>query len=233
MLQVKQLQIGYTGAIATAESLQLKPGDLVALVGRNGSGKSTLLQTLRGSLPILSGSVTIDEKEITHWSPQSLATKIAWLNAHFTGVSQLLVLDYVVLGRTPYLGVLGHQKESDFALALHALQRVGADHLKDKQTSSLSDGERQLVGLARALAQDTPYIFLDEPTAFLDFYHRKQLFTLLNELAISEQKGILLSTHDLDLVIGFELPLWLVPQDGSIRAHEPMQGREALEALLI
>ena len=233
MLQVKQLHIGYTEVIATAESLQLSPGDLVALVGRNGSGKSTLLQTLRGSLPILSGSVTIDEKEITHWSPQSLATKIAWLNAHFTGVSQLLVLDYVVLGRTPYLGVLGHQKESDLALALHALQRVGADHLRDKQTASLSDGERQLVGLARALAQDTPYIFLDEPTAFLDFYHRKQLFNLLKELAISEQKGILLSTHDLDLVIGFELPLWLVPQDGSIRAHEPMQGREALEALLI
>jgi iron complex transport system ATP-binding protein len=233
MLQVKQLHIGYTEVIATAESLQLNPGDLVALVGRNGSGKSTLLQTLRGSIPILSGSVTIDEKEITHWSPQSLATKIAWLNAHFAGVSQLPVLDYVLLGRTPYLGVLGHQKESDLAFALHALQRVGADHLRDKQTSALSDGERQLVGLARALAQDTPYIFLDEPTAFLDFYHRKQLFTLLKELAISEQKGILLSTHDLDLVIGFELPLWLVPQDGSIRAHEPMQGREALEALLI
>ena len=233
MLQVKQLHIGYTGVIATAESLQLNPGDLVALVGRNGSGKSTLLQTLRGSLPILSGSVCIDGKDLTHWSPQSLATKIAWLNAHFAGVSQLLVLDYVLLGRTPYLGVLGHQKESDLALALHALQRVGADHLRDKQTSALSDGERQLVGLARALAQDTPYIFLDEPTAFLDFYHRKQLFTLLKELAISEQKGILLSTHDLDLVIGFELPLWLVPQDGSIRAHEPMQSREALEALLI
>lgn len=233
MLQVKQLHIGYTEVIATAESLQLSPGDLLALVGRNGSGKSTLLHTLRGSLPILSGSVTIDEKEITHWSPQSLATKIAWLNAHFAGVSQLPVLDYVLLGRTPYLGVLGHQKESDLAFALHALQRVGADHLRDKQTSALSDGERQLVGLARALAQDTPYIFLDEPTAFLDFYHRKQLFTLLKELAISEQKGILLSTHDLDLVIGFELPLWLVPQDGSIRAHEPMQGREALEALLI
>jgi iron complex transport system ATP-binding protein len=233
MLQVKELHIGYTGVIATAESLQLNPGDLVALVGRNGSGKSTLLQTLRGSLPILSGSVTIDEKEITHWSPQSLATKIAWLNAHFAGVSQLRVLDYVLLGRTPYLGVLGHQKESDLALALHALQRVGADHLRDKQTSALSDGERQLVGLARALAQDTPYIFLDEPTAFLDFYHRKQLFTLLKELATSEQKGILLSTHDLDLVIAFQLPLWLVPQDGIIRAHEPMQGREALEALLI
>ena len=233
MLQVKELHIGYTGVIATAESLQLKPGDLVALVGRNGSGKSTLLQTLRGSLPILSGSVTIDKKEITHWSPQSLATKIAWLNAHFAGVSQLLVLDYVLLGRTPYLGILGSVREADIQVAQQALKRVGADHLSQKLTSSLSDGERQLVGLARALAQDTPYIFLDEPTAFLDFYHRKQLFTLLKELATLEQKGILLSTHDLDLVIAFELPLWLVPQDGSIRGHEPMQGREALEALLI
>lgn len=233
MLQVRQLHIGYSGVIATAESLQLNPGDLVALVGRNGSGKSTLLQTLRGSLPMLNGSVRIDEHEITHWSTQSLATKIAWLTAHFSGVSQLKVLDYVLLGRTPYLGVMGHQKESDLSLALQALQRVGADHLKDKQTSSLSDGERQLVGLARALAQNTPYILLDEPTAFLDFYHRKQLFTLLKEVAITEQKGILLSTHDLDLVIGFELPLWLVPRDGCIRAHEPMQNREALEGLLI
>lgn len=233
MLQVKQLHIGYTGVIATTELLQLNPGDLVALVGRNGSGKSTLLQTLRGSLPILSGSVCIDEKEITHWSPQSLATKIAWLNTHFVGVSQLLVLDYVLLGRTPYLGVFGHHKESDLAFALNALQRVGADHLKDKQTSSLSDGERQLVGLARALAQDTPYIFLDEPTAFLDFYHRKQLFTVLKEVAISEHKGILLSTHDLDLAVGFELPLWLVTQDGNIRSHEPIQNREDLETLLI
>jgi iron complex transport system ATP-binding protein len=233
MLQGKQLHIGYTESIASAESLTLNPGDLVALVGRNGSGKSTLLQTLRGSLPILSGSVRIDGKELSHWSPQSLATKIAWLNAHFVGVAQLQVLDYVLLGRTPYLGILGSARQADVEVAQHALKRVGAEHLSQKITSSLSDGERQLVGLARALAQDTPFIFLDEPTAFLDFYHRKQLFTLLKELATSEQKGILLSTHDLDLVIAFELPLWLVPQDGIIRAHEPMQGREALEALLI
>jgi len=233
MLQGKQLHIGYTESIASAESLTLNPGDLVALVGRNGSGKSTLLQTLRGSLPILSGSVRIDGKELSHWSPQSLATKIAWLNAHFAGVSQLQVLDYVLLGRTPYLGILGSARQADVEVAKHALKRVGAEHLSQKLTSSLSDGERQLVGLARALAQDTPFIFLDEPTAFLDFYHRKQLFTLLKELPTSEQKGILISTHDLDLVLAFELPLWLVPQDGIIRAHEPMQDREALEALLV
>jgi iron complex transport system ATP-binding protein len=189
MLQAKQLHIGYTESIASAESLTLNPGDLVALVGRNGSGKSTLLQTLRGSLPILSGSVRIDEKELVHWSPQSLATKIAWLNAHFTGVAQLQVLDYVLLGRTPYLGILGSARQADVELAQHALKRVGAEHLSQKLTSSLSDGERQLVGLARALAQDTPFIFLDEPTAFWIFITENNSLLYLKNWPLQNKKA--------------------------------------------
>ena len=233
MLLAEQLHIGYKKPIAVADSLCFAVGDIIALVGRNGTGKSTLIQTLRGEIPALDGTVLLENKAISTWPLPELAQKIAWVNPHLIEVPHLSVWDYVLLGRTPYLNTLGQASSDDAMHVNQALDRVNGRALSDRLIISLSDGERQLVSIARAIAQNTPFIFLDEPTAFLDFYHRKQIFQVLVELAKSKEKGILVSTHDLDLVTGFELPLWLVPRDGCIRAHEPMQNREALEALLI
>jgi iron complex transport system ATP-binding protein len=232
MLQVKNVHIGYSYSIASAKELVLLPGELIALVGRNGSGKSTLIQTLRGQLPCIEGTVWLEGNALKDWPQSSLAAKIAWVNARFAGIPQLSVLDYVLLGRTPYMGVMGKPAASDIQMALTSLENVNALALKNKDTFSLSDGERQLVSIARALAQDTPYIFLDEPTAFLDFYHRKQIFNLLKQIAIEQKKGILLSTHELEWVIDHQLKLWLVPVNGQITAHEPVENRSVLETLL-
>ena len=233
MLLAEQLHIGYKKPIAVAEYLCLTTGDIVALVGRNGTGKSTLIQTLRGEIPAFDGTVLLENKPISTWPLLGLAQKIAWVNPHPIEVPHLSVWEYVMLGRTPYLNALGQASSDDAMHVNQALDRVNGRALSDRLIISLSDGERQLVSIARAIAQNTPFIFLDEPTAFLYFYHRKQIFQVLVELAKSKEKGILVSTHDLDLVTGFELPLWLVPRDGCIRAHEPMHNREALEALLI
>ncbi|MFN5735793.1 MAG: ATP-binding cassette domain-containing protein, partial [Flavobacteriales bacterium] len=105
-------------------------------------------------------------------------------------------------------------------------------HLKDDQTTSLSDGERQLVSIARALAHETPYLFLDEPTAFLDFFHRKNVLALLKEIAQVKKIGIILSTHELDLVVNLNLPLILVSKGGTILHHPSIANRQALENLL-
>lgn len=232
MLQAKNLTIGYSDAIAHAEEIIIHSGDFIALVGRNGSGKSTLIHSLSGKIPPLNGLISLDGKDLSSYTASQLACKIAWVNARFLGVPHLTVLDYVLLGRTPYLGWLGNPKTEDRMAAQKALDFVSAGHLKDDQTTSLSDGERQLVSIARALAQETPYLFLDEPTAFLDFFHRKNVLALLKEIAQVKKIGIILSTHELDLVVNLNLPLILVSKGGTILHHPSIANRQALENLL-
>ena len=232
MLLAEQLHIGYKKPIAVADSLCFAVGDIIALVGRNGTGKSTLIQTLRGEIPALDGTVLLENKAISTWPLPELAQKIAWVNPHLIEVPHLSVWDYVLLGRTPYLNTLGQASSDDAMHVNQALDRVNGRALSDRLIISLSDGERQLVSIARAIAQNTPFIFLDEPTAFLDFYHRKQIFHVLVELAKSKEKGILVSTHDLDLVTGFKVPLWLVKSNGEITVNGPVNSRESLESLL-
>ena len=232
MLQAKNLTIGYSDAIAHAEEIIIHSGDFIALVGRNGSGKSTLIHTLSGKIPPLNGLISLDGKDLSSYTASQLACKIAWVNARFLGVPHLTVLDYVLLGRTPYLGWLGNPTTEDRMAAQKALDFVSAGHLKDDQTTSLSDGERQLVSIARALAQETPYLFLDEPTAFLDFFHRKNVLALLKEIAQVKKIVIILSTHELDLVVNLNLPLILVSKGGTILHHPSIANRQALENLL-
>ena len=232
MLLAEQLHIGYKKPIAVAEYLCLTTGDIVALVGRNGTGKSTLIQTLRGEIPALDGTVLLENKPISTWPLPGLAQKIAWVNPHPIEVPHLSVWEYVMLGRTPYLNALGQASTEDATHVNLALDRVQSGSLRERLIASLSDGERQLVSIARAIAQNTPFIFLDEPTAFLDFYHRKQIFHVLVELAKSKEKGILVSAHDLDLVTEFKVPLWLVKSNGEITVNGPVNSRESLESLL-
>lgn len=233
MLRAEHLQIGYSKTIASALEISVSPGELFALVGRNGSGKSTLLQTLRGHIPPLEGLLTLDGKPLNDWSINELATKIAWVHTRFSGIAQLTVLDYVILGRTPYLNHMGSWGRKDIDLAEQALKHVNAFHLSHKETTTLSDGERQLVSIARALAQDTPYLFLDEPTAFLDFYHRRTMFALLSDIASKQNKGILMSTHELDLVVDHKFKVMVLNQKGEItQKNAPVSLVELQECLV-
>ena len=232
MLRAKNLHIGYDTVLAVANDLHIEQGTCMAIVGRNGKGKSTLMQTLRGKLKALHGTIELQELDITHWSPAQLAKEVAWVNTRFLGVPYLSALDYVLLGRIPFVGATGFVSQADKIIAENALEAVGASYLSNRQTLSLSDGERQLLSIARALAQETKIILLDEPTAFLDFFHRRKLMGLLQEIAKEKNRAILLSTHDLHLVSEFQLPIIVINNQGNILQQEAIKSFEALEILL-
>ncbi|MDD6552320.1 MAG: ABC transporter ATP-binding protein [Prevotellaceae bacterium] len=181
----------------------IRPGEFVCLIGRNGTGKSTLLRTLCGIIPPLSGTMRVP-KHIAVVLTEKPHTKM------FT------VEDMVAMGRTPYTNFWGRLSAEDKKVVDAAIRRVGIEDLKDRKMGTLSDGERQKVMIAKALAQETPAILLDEPTAFLDYPSKSDLFHLLHELAHDERKVILASTHDLDQARPYA--------DRAILLGEPFEG---------
>ncbi|MBR5893676.1 MAG: ABC transporter ATP-binding protein [Bacteroidaceae bacterium] len=209
------LQIGYThnrqampvvGVIDAA----LHKGELVALVGRNGAGKSTLLRTLSAFQEPLAGSITYPDGKSHRRKAPELATQLAVVLTGNGGIHSLTVREVVAMGRVPYTGLIGHERRRDKEAVDAAMQAVGVGHLSERRIETLSDGERQKAMIAKALAQETPVIMLDEPTAFLDFGSRVQLFRLLQRLAHENGKSILVSTHDLELVLHLADRLWLI-----------------------
>lgn len=200
MLHLDTLTIGYGGKVIARDLTAMLPtGTLTALVGRNGTGKSTLLRTLAGLLPPLSGSVT----------PKPSARDVAIVLTTPVGVGALTVADVVALGRIPHMGLTGRLHADDYAAVNRALELCTITHLRDCRIGEVSDGERQRAMIARAIAQDTPIILLDEPTAFLDFPAKVATLRLLKELC-ANGKTILLSTHDLELTFQLADRLWLL-----------------------
>lgn len=217
---LNKLIVGYThnrlqkpvmGVIDAA----LGKGELVALVGGNGAGKSTLLRTLSAFQEPLSGSITYPDGKKHKRQASELATQIAVVLTGNSGIHSLTVREVVAMGRVPYTGLLGRERRKDEEAIVAAMNAVGVEHLAERRIETLSDGERQKAMIAKALAQDTPVIMLDEPTAFLDFGSRVQLFKLLQELAHKKGKSILVSTHDLELVLQIVDRLWLI-YDGKM-----------------
>ena len=182
-------------------NLDLECGKMYALIGSNGSGKSTLLNTILGSLPILGGKLSINNRESSVLSKHDLAKTIAFVDSKFDGIEHLTVYDYVALGRTPYTNAIGRLTEEDRLIIDSSIEKLHLNQFKDRETSKLSDGERQLVSIARSICQTTPIILLDEPTAFLDYGNRKRLIAILTRLAKEENKCILFSTHDIDICL--------------------------------
>lgn len=189
-------------------------GSLTALIGPNGCGKSTLLRTLCGFLPALSGDVRWQGRSMAEYSPQALAQVLGIVLTTRVDSAFLSVRDVVESGRYPYTGLTGRLSDADHALVEKALQLTGTTSFASRSLVSLSDGERQRVMIAKALAQDTPVILLDEPTAFLDFPGKADILSLLAHLAHSEGKTLLLSTHDLEMAFQMADNLWLLSSDG-------------------
>lgn len=218
VLQTQNLETGYTigsevKTISKSLNLDLHLGDVVAIMGPNGSGKSTLIRTLCKLQETLSGSVLVSGKEIGKHNSEDLSKMVSVVLTDRIANENIIVREVVALGRHPYTNWLGKLSQQDQQVVLKAISDVGLVGFEDRLLSSLSDGEKQRVMIARALAQESPIIILDEPTAHLDITHRFEVMRLLRELAATSKKAILLSIHELDLALQSADYLWLL--DGS------------------
>lgn len=205
MIEIKQLEIGYRSkrkqtSVFQGLNASFQSGSLIGLIGDNGVGKSTLLKTLTGYLKPLHGSVLIQGENLESLSFEKKATLISIVTTEKIGGFNLTVYDVVALGRTPYLSMFGKLMPDDIAVIQRSLERLGLASLKDTLMEELSDGQRQKVMIAKSLAQETPIILLDEPTAFLDYTSKHKLFEDLKVLSLEEKKLIIVSSHDIDLM---------------------------------
>ncbi|MBM3186256.1 MAG: ABC transporter ATP-binding protein [Bacteroidetes bacterium] len=205
MIQFNQTEIGYKQTLLKIDSLNLQEGKVYALVGRNGVGKSTLLQSMTKLIPLISGDIRYEDISLKNLSRNQLARLIAFVESKFDGVEFLSVLDYLMLGRAPYTSLTGKLSETDKTFVNEISEELQINYLLSKSTTEISDGERQICSVARALIQETPIILMDEPTAFLDFINRQKLLELLIKIAAEKQKCIVLSTHDIDLCLENQL----------------------------
>lgn len=219
MFTLDNLCTGYrsrhrTHPVSTGLCGTLAPGALTCLLGTNGAGKSTLLRTMAGLDEPLAGRVCIDGVPIDSLPPEERARRVAVVLTGRPETDYLHVGELVALGRTPYTGFSGRLSEADRAVVRRALRLAAIEDMERRPVRTLSDGECQRAMVARALAQSTPAILLDEPTAFLDFPAKKGLFSLLARLAHTERKAILVSTHDVELALRMADRVWLLNATG-------------------
>ncbi|MGN0596008.1 MAG: ABC transporter ATP-binding protein [Ruminiclostridium sp.] len=202
MIELKNISVNYGKTEVLRElSLSTSKGKLISVIGVNGSGKSTLLKAIMGIVPLKSGEITVDNFHTAEMSRRELAKKIAYL-AQGKSVPDMTVGQMVLHGRFPHLSYPRRYSEKDRQIADNALEQAGISHLREKPLSALSGGMRQNAYIAMALAQDSDYILLDEPTSYLDIAHRLSLMKTLRSLADSG-KGIVTVMHDLPLAFGF------------------------------
>lgn len=210
MIRFEKVKIGYNETLLTIDQLTLEKGSVYALIGANGSGKSTFMKSVHGNLPLLHGKIELDGRELSKLTIAERSTRIAFVDAHFRGIDHLTVYEYVALGRTPHTNFMGTLDQNDHVVIARSIDRVGISHKAHALTLQLSDGERQLCAVARALAQCPVFLLLDEPTAFLDYGNRKSLLTTLNNLTKEEPLIVLMSSHDIELCVNTNLELLVI-----------------------
>ena len=218
---LKNLSIGYctkndTRKVAESINASILQGELTCLLGANGVGKSTLLRTLSAFQPALDGEILVYNSLTSHllpltsFSDKEVSRLIGVVLTEKPDIRNMSVRELVALGRSPYTGFWGTLHNEDWQVVDEAIDAVRISVLRDRMVHTLSDGERQKVMIAKALAQQTPIIFLDEPTAFLDFPSKVEMMQLLRRLARETQKTIFLSTHDFELALQVADRLWLM-----------------------
>ncbi len=225
-IRLRDLSIGYpdkhnTKRVAEHLNASIHSGELTCLLGTNGVGKSTLLRTLSAFQPPLGGTIDLLDRPLSTYDDRQLATVIGVVLTEKSDIRNMTVEELVGLGRSPYTGFWGTLKESDRRIVHEAIARVRIESLTQRMVHTLSDGERQKVMIAKALAQETPIIFLDEPTAFLDFPSKVEVMQLLHNLTHTLQKTVFMSTHDLELALQIADKIWLMDRTNGIAIGTP------------
>lgn len=223
---IDNLSIGYlskTGSKVVADGINagINSGELTCLLGTNGVGKSTLLRTLSAFQPKLGGKIDIAGKEIDTYTDKELSTVISVVLTEKCDIRNMTVNELVGLGRSPYTGFWGTLRKEDVEVIERSIALVKIQDLSHRMVHTLSDGERQKVMIAKALAQETPVIFLDEPTAFLDFPSKVEMMQLLHRLSRQTNKTIFLSTHDLELALQIADKIWLMDKMDGVTIGTP------------
>lgn len=219
ILKTSSLSIGYDSkTIASDINVRLSEGDIIALIGPNGAGKSTLFKTFSTHIKPVCGKIELFGKDLMSYSPKERAKLLGIVLTERPDDMFLKVFDVVAAGRYPYTGMFGKLNEDDEKEIKVSLELVGVNHLADRVFNTLSDGEKQKVMIAKAIAQNTPVIMLDEPTAFLDYPSKIELFSLLKKLAKEQKKAILFSSHDLELLLRYTDNLWIMAKNKPFAA---------------
>lgn len=228
ILEIHHLTAGYCQRagrdsinIVTDVNETLHAGEMVCLIGPNGAGKSTLLRTLAGMQPAIRGSVSLLGRDIRTMKAEERARRLSLVLTQKMDVGLFTGYELVAMGRSPYTGWMGQLSAHDHLVIQETIRLVGAQNLEHRSFHTMSDGERQKILIARALAQEPDLMILDEPTAFLDLPRRVECMSLLRDLAHRTHRAILLSTHDLDLALRSADRIWLLPYGGKLSAGVP------------
>jgi iron complex transport system ATP-binding protein len=217
-ISLLNLKIGYRkssgkeNVVFGPVNTEISRAEMIGIIGRNGIGKSTLLRTIAGLHAPLRGRILMDGADVGKIPAKQLARRISFVSTEFTGMQQIRVDELIAMGRYPYTGWFGNLTKFDKGLVREAAELTRVTCLMKKTMHELSDGERQKVMIARALAQDTPLIILDEPTAFLDLPSRYDILMILNNLSVLYHKTILFTTHDLNIALDVADKLWLMAE---------------------
>lgn len=227
-ITLEDLAIGYKTrggdiSVSTGINASVEAGQLTCLIGENGVGKSTLLRTLAGFQPPLGGHIYIKGKDISRLAPKELAREVSVVLTAKPDFMSMTVEEIVGLGRTPYTGFWGTLRNDDKQIVRQSMELVGIDELGSRMISTLSDGERQKMMIAKALAQMTPLIMLDEPTAYLDYPSKVEMMRLLKRLSREAGKTIFLSTHDLEIALQIADTLWLMTRCKPLAVGSPAE----------
>lgn len=225
-IRVENLVTGYVDkhnriAVTDGVTSSLYSGELTCLLGPNGAGKSTLLKTLSGFLPPLSGEIFIEGTPLIDYKDSDLAKVIGVVLTERVNLNNMSVYELVAMGRSPYTGFWGQLNPRDKEIIDESISLVRIDSLRHRMVNTLSDGERQKVMIAKALAQETPIIFLDEPTAFLDYPSKVEIMQLLQNLSRLKDKTVFLSTHDLEIALQIADKIWLIDKKEGVKTGTP------------
>ena len=222
MIELRNITLGYGSRTLIEDATTLfECGSMVALLGRNGTGKSTLLRALAALGDVQQGDIYIDRRPLAELSRGELSRLVAFVTTERIDVEALTAYDLVAIGRSPYTNWMGRLSDDDRVAIERAMQIAGVAHMAERRVETMSDGECQRVMIARALAQDTRVILLDEPTAFLDLPNRYELCTLLSRLAHDEGKCVIFSTHELDIALSLADSIALVDTPHLVHLATP------------
>lgn len=227
VLLARDISIGYQRGkkvikeVHRGLSFNLRAGELTCLLGPNGAGKSTLIRSLGASQKLICGEILLNGKPLSNYKEREISRHIGLVLTEKTAVGALRVSELVALGRHPHTGFFGRLTTTDLQVIDKSMEATGIIHKKEQYVAELSDGERQKAMIAKALAQESPIIILDEPTSFLDIISRIEIMNLLRKLARSHQKAILLSTHDLEQALASADRLWLLSKENGLTCGVP------------